>query len=80
MAASKGGAMARHEVRFNIPERKLGYSDIEFHVYSDDERLGVLKVSQGGVVWRHANKRLGQVMDWDTFDRVMQREGRRERA
>jgi hypothetical protein len=72
--------MARHDVRFTIPERKLGNSDIEFAVYSDDERQGLLKVSKGAVVWRHANKKLGRVMDWATFDRVMQAEGRRERA
>jgi hypothetical protein len=72
--------MPRHDVRFTLPERTLGNSDIEFTVYSDDERLGVLKVSKGAVVWRHANKRLGHIMDWDTFDRVMRAEGRRERA
>jgi hypothetical protein len=72
--------MARHDVRFTIPERTLGNADIEFAVYSDDERLGLLKVSKGAVVWRHANKKLGRVMDWATFDRVMQAEGRRERA
>jgi hypothetical protein len=71
--------MPRHDVRFTLPERRLGNSDIEFTVFSDDERLGVLKVSKGALVWRHANKKLGRVMDWDAFDRVMQREGRRER-
>lgn len=72
--------MARHDVRFTIPERRLGNADIEFAVYSDDERLGLLKVSKGAVVWRHANKKLGRVMDWATFDRIMQAEGRRERV
>jgi hypothetical protein len=72
--------MPRHDVRFTIPERRLGNSDIEFNVYSDDERLGVLKVSKGAVVWRHANKRLGHILDWDALDRIMRREGRRERA
>jgi hypothetical protein len=72
--------MARHDVRFTIPERRLGNADIEFAVYSDDERLGLLKISKGAVVWRHANKKLGKVMDWTTFDRIMQAEGRRERS
>jgi len=71
--------MPRHDVRFTIPERRLGNSDIEFTVYSDDERLGVLKVSKGAVVWRHANKKLGYIVDWSTFDRIMTAEGRRER-
>jgi hypothetical protein len=72
--------MARHDVWFTLPERRLGNSDIEFTVYSDGERLGVLKVSKGAVVWRSANKKLGHVLRWDAFDRMMRREGRRERA
>jgi hypothetical protein len=71
--------MARHDVRFTIPERKLGYSDIEFYVWSDDERLGTLMVSKGAVVWRPANKKRGYAMAWPSFDRVMREEGRRER-
>jgi len=71
--------MARHDVRFTIPERRLGNADIEFAVYSDDERLGLLKVSKGAIVWRHANKKLGHTLDWTAFDRVMRAEGRRER-
>ncbi|MDP9237162.1 MAG: hypothetical protein M3P30_07150 [Chloroflexota bacterium] len=71
--------MPRHDVRFTIPERRLGNADIEFAVYTDGERLGLLKVSKGAVVWRHANKKRGHVMDWTTFDRMMQSEGRRER-
>jgi hypothetical protein len=71
--------MARHDVTFTVPERTLGNSDIEFTVYSDGERLGVLKVSKGALVWRHANKKLGHLMNWDTFDRVMREQGRRER-
>lgn len=69
--------MPRHDVNFTIPERRLGNSDIEFTVYEDGERLGVLKVSKGAIVWRHANKKLGRFMDWTTFDRVMTSEGRR---
>jgi len=72
--------MARHDVRFTIPERKLGYADIEFAVYSDDDRLGVLKVSKGALVWTPANKQRGYVLGWDAFDRAMREQGRREPA
>ena len=71
--------MPRHDVRFTVPERRLGNADIEFAVYSDGERLGLLKVSKGAVVWRHANKKRGFSMDWSAFDRIMQEDGRRER-
>jgi hypothetical protein len=72
--------MPRHDVWFTVPERRLGNADIEFAVYADGERLGVLKVSKGAVVWRHANKKLARSMDWSSFDRMMQAHGRRERA
>ena len=71
--------MARHDVRFTIPERKLGKSDIEFAVFEDDERLGILKVSKGAVVWRSANKKRGYVIGWGAFGRMMEGYGRRER-
>jgi hypothetical protein len=70
--------MARHDVRFNIPERTLGNSDIEFTVYSDDVRLGVLKVSKGALVWRSANKKRGHIVNWDLFERLAREHGRRE--
>jgi hypothetical protein len=70
--------MARHDVRFTIPERTLGNSDIEFTVYSDDVRLGVLKVSKGALVWRGANKKRGYVVAWDLFERLAREHGRRE--
>lgn len=70
--------MARHDVRFNIPERTLGNSDIEFTVYSDELRLGVLKVSKGALVWRSANKKRGHIVGWDLFERLAREHGRRE--
>lgn len=70
--------MPRHDVRFTIPERTLGNADIEFAVYSDDERLGVLKISKGALVWRPANKRRGHISTWDHFDRLMREHARRE--
>ena len=70
--------MARHDVTFNIPERRLGNSDIVFTVQSDDARLGTLKISKGAIVWYPANKKRGYVMRWDNFDRVMRDQGYHE--
>ncbi len=72
--------MAKHDVRFRVPERKLGNSDIEFIVQSDDERLGLLKVSKGALVWLPANKKRGLEMGWGTFDRLMREHGHREQS
>jgi hypothetical protein len=69
--------MPRHHVTFSVPERKLGNSDIEFTVFSDDARLGVLKVSKGALVWHPANKKRECALSWDTFDRLAREHGRR---
>lgn len=70
--------MPRHDVRFTLPERRLGNSDIEFTVQQDDARLGLLKVSKGALVWCPANKKRGYVMGWQLLDRLMREHGYRE--
>ena len=69
--------MPRHDVSFTVPERTLGNSDIDFTVYSDDARLGVLKVSKGALVWHGANKKIQYSLAWDLFDRLARAHGRR---
>jgi hypothetical protein len=71
--------MPRHDVRFTIPERQVGNADIQFTVYSNEERLGVLKISKGALVWHPANKKTECVLGWDMFDRLAREHGRRAR-
>lgn len=71
--------MPKHDVRFRVPERTLGNSDIEFIVQSDDTRLGLLKVSKGSLVWCPANKKRGFELAWSNFDRLMREYGHKER-
>jgi hypothetical protein len=71
--------MARHEVRFLLPWRRLGKEDVVFRVAQDDELLGTLKVSKGAVVWWPGKAKLGFKMDWERFDALMREQGRRGR-
>ncbi len=48
-----------YAVKFDIPERALGRTDIEFRVWEDDSALGTLLISKGAVVWRPSNQRYG---------------------
>lgn len=61
-----------HEVYFNIPNRKLERSDVEFDVFNDDGKLGTLKVSKGTLVWFPANTICGHRIRWGAFDKLMQ--------
>jgi hypothetical protein len=69
--------MAEHRVKFSIPYRVLGRSDIKFKIYNHqrrhpDELLGTLFVSHGAIEWRPARKKNKIKLDWPDFDRRMQ--------
>lgn len=61
-----------HDVKFSIPERTLGRSDIEFKVLKNSSTLGMLKISKGSVVWFPKDTNRGKKMLWGDFDKMMQ--------
>jgi len=73
--------MADHAVRFTVPYRDLGRSDIEFKVYSKQRRgrgvqrllIGTLLISHGAIEWRSSRKHKQNTIkfDWQDFDRYM---------
>ena len=51
--------MPRHDVDMSIPTSKVVlHADVVFEVRSDGEKLGELRVSQGGVDWRPGNAQI----------------------
>ena len=69
--------MANHSVRFTVPYRDLGRSDVEFKIYGKERRkdshlIGTLYVSHGALEWRSRKKHNIVKLDWDDFDRYMQ--------
>lgn len=67
-----------HKVKFSVPERELGKSDIEFSIRKDDRKFGTLKVSKGALVWVPRDHEYGYKVGWAKFDEFMTQEGRRE--
>jgi hypothetical protein len=47
-------------------------ADARFIVFSDEEKLGELRVSKGTVDWWPARHRSAIVMSWERFARVME--------
>lgn len=69
----------RHEIRFGIPEGRLGKLDAEFDVWRGPEKVGTLFVSQGAIEWRPANAKKYQYhCRWEGFSKVMRRCRKRE--
>jgi len=69
--------MAKHDVKFTVPERPLGRADVEFAIKRDGEALGRLKISNGTVEWVPKNKAHGFRLGWPKFDELMQKNGSR---
>jgi hypothetical protein len=69
--------MADHSVKFTVPYRDLGRSDVKFKIYGKERRkdtqlIGTLYVSHGALEWRSRKKHNIVKLAWDDFDRYMQ--------
>lgn len=61
-----------YKVRFQPPELELGAADVVFEVWSDGEKVGTLKASNGSVTWFRANTSNGQRFHWKKFAEIME--------
>ena len=71
--------MADHSVKFTVPYRDLGRSDVKFKIYGkegrhDPQLIGTLYISHGAIEWRSRKKHKQSIvkLDWNDFDRYMQ--------
>jgi hypothetical protein len=65
--------MPKHDVEMSIPTSKVVlHADVVFEVRSDGEKLGELRVSQGGVDWLPGNAKISAKLTWERFNRLME--------
>jgi hypothetical protein len=64
--------LPEHRIEVSQPAKRVLNSDVEFTIYSDDRRLGVLSISRGSIDWRPANKRTPIRRRWEWFAEVME--------
>ena len=63
-----------------IPWLEVGKSDVIFHIDSDEEKLGALRVSQGHIVWTPADKQLSYWLNWHDFNELAEKKGQKKKA
>jgi len=68
-----------HDVRFSIPERKLGTADIEFVIKKNGKVFGTMKISKGSLVWFPKDTTYGHKIGWTKFDAMMKGAARLEK-
>jgi hypothetical protein len=59
--------MPEHRVVVSAPARELGPVDSVYEVYADDEKLGELRISRGGIDRWPRSARLGHLLTWEQF-------------
>ena len=63
--------MARHRIEVSQPPKTVLHSDVVFTIWSDETKLGELKISQGSADWRSANKRLVKRIRWERLAELL---------
>jgi hypothetical protein len=63
--------MAKHDVWFDIPVRRLGKTDLNFYVKIDGETFGQLSISNGAIVWFPKSSKNGLKVSWRKFEEMM---------
>lgn len=70
--------MAKHRVDMRFPQRPidLGNGDVSLEVYADEQKLGELGLSRGGITWwaRDAKKPTRN-LTWEQFRDLMEADG-----
>ena len=73
--------MATHQVQLKLNQRiTVENVDATFPVWSDDERLGALRVSKGSVDWQPAHGQMVYRLSWERFAELMKENGRKRSA
>jgi phage pi2 protein 07 len=67
-----------HDVKFSLPERTLGKSDVRFKISNDEGLMGTLCVSKGSLVWYPKGNTYGYKVSWKKFDEFMKEHQRLE--
>ena len=73
--------MADHDVKFEVPVRKLEKADLQFWVKRDKKPFGRLYVSEGGLKWVHGykkKKQSGISISWSDFSDYAQSKRKRQ--
>jgi hypothetical protein len=71
--------MPEHRITVH-PSRPLTVeaADLVIEVYSDDEKLGELRISRGSIDWRSRKAKFPLQLRWEEFDALMRQ--RRDKA
>ena len=63
--------MPKHHIEISLPTKPLKNVDATITVWSDNGKLGELRVSQGTVDWRAAHKKSFKSISWERLAMIL---------
>jgi hypothetical protein len=63
--------MPVHKIEMSQPSKAVLHNDVTFEIFSDEEKLGTLKVSKGGADWTPSRRHNAKTITWETFAKAM---------
>lgn len=64
--------MPEHYLEVKLPASTVVNADVVFEVFGDDEKLGELRISKGGVDWYARSARQAHSFTWERFSRLLE--------
>jgi hypothetical protein len=66
--------LPKHRIEISLPTKPLKNVDATITVWSDKEKLGELRVSQGSLDWRSAHKKSFKSFSWERLATILEKE------
>jgi CRISPR/Cas system-associated protein Csm6 len=66
--------LPKHHIEISLPTKPLKNVDTTITVWSDNEKLGELRVSRGTLDWRSARKKTVKSFSWEKLATLLDRE------
>lgn len=63
--------MPEHYIEISLPTKPLRNVDATITAWSDNKKLGELRISQGGVDWKPAHKRAVKSFSWEKLAELL---------
>ena len=72
--------MPRHHIEISLPTKPLKNVDAAISIWSDEEKLGELRISRGTLDWKSAGKKNPRRIPWENFAYLLDNADRALRA
>ena len=65
--------MPKHHIEISLPTKPLKNVDTTIAIWSDEEKLGEIRISRGSLDWKGAGKKNAKSFPWERLADILDR-------